>query len=605
MEGIKNRRFYKAIALALSIVIILTTLCGCYKSNFRSKYRSGDGSFSDIVYKMPDFERFNSLCDSIDKDKNNPFMAISINNKFIEIFDIYNDMLAMMGVTNLYTYIDVTNESYINDYQTLADELNEAGHRIYKIVEDLKSASGGYIVRTNNNLDNIMLSLSEYSDKDKNEELTDIRNDYYSAKSEYMRISSTEFTIDANKYEFLYVIPDAAKNLTDNGDGTYSWLITEKDIDALFDAGYIDEQIADEMYRDINVQKREIFGEILIKLIETGKNISYKSKGIDFRDYRFMYYERDYSPKDIESLIDTVKECVVPLIPLLSEKIDFDNVNEADATAAEIYENSLISIAETILSGVDTSFVSYIKELVSKGRLNYKYSPVKMDISFSEILPVYDIPFIFIQPAETASFYDINSFIHEFGHYYHYVKCPSFSESNDIDSMEVMSLSLELMATKNYGALFESRNICESMYNYELYWLLYSLLESFMTYEFENRIYSEKALTPEKISEIYYECLCEYGFTTNDNSKNEALKDAWTGIYHIFCEPFYTLSYGISTLTAIQVFFSDNPIKIYNDFCTNSVYYSIRDNAILCGLCDPISTEYVKDLIEKYTESFY
>ncbi|MCR5056876.1 MAG: hypothetical protein K6B54_08210 [Clostridia bacterium] len=604
MESIKKRRLYKFIALAVSIVIILTTVCGCYKSNFRSKYRSGDGSFSDIVYKMPDFERFNSLCDSIEKDKSNPFMAISINNKFIEIFDIYNDMLAMMAVTNLYTYIDVTNKAYINDYETVDYELTEAGYRIYKIANDLKSAAGGSLVRTNNNLDNIMLKFSSYADRDAHDKVVEINNEINSLEAEYKNLTMTEITIDGEKYEYLSEVPDAAKELTKNGDGTYSWLINSYDIETLADEGYINEETFCQMFNDLYAEERQAYGEILIKLIEARKRLAAELGFENFRQYSFNFFERSYTPEDIDRLKEVIKEYFAPLHDVLNSTFDYGAFEESNEICGKLYENDFFKTVEKVLSGVDSSFKQYIEELEKKERITYKYSPVKMDIDFSEIIPIYDIPFIYLQPNENPGFSDLCAFFHEFGHYYHYVKCPSFGQSADIDSMEVMSLSLELLATKNYGALFDSGELCKNMHNYKLYFTFYNILDSFAMDEFETRIYLENNLTPDKISDIFFDVLWEYGLVS-DVSLKDLYMDSWTYVYHLFSEPFYTLSYAISSLAAIQVFLSDNPVKTYNDFCTNSAYYSIRDNAVLCGLCDPISTEYLKDLIEKYTESFY
>lgn len=610
-----NLRFKNTIVKIAALTVLLTLVvsftCGCYRSRVESKYKSGNGYFSSVDYTMPDIARFNSLCDSIEKDKNNPFLGIAINDRFTEIFDIYYDMIAMEEVTKLFSAFDITNLDYVYAYEKISLARIDASYRIYSIANQLKSAPGGYTVRTNNNLSYITTLFSEFKDKDENEELIDLRYDYNELMEEYSKLLSTEFTVDAENYTFSQSIPKGVKTLTENEDGSYSWFVSEEDLKQLYSKEFITDAQTVEAALDISAKKREAFGNLLIDLIEVRKKIAFYFGYTDFKDYSYECLGRCYEPEDIEGVKNIFKSNSSTIMNSLNSSLNPVIKGRADTIAADVYENSFVQKVKTMLEAIYPGFKPVADELFTKGRINYEYSPVKQDTGFTVYLKCYDIPFIFIQPNETPDFFDIESFFHEFGHYYQMCVCPEGALLDDIDSMEVLSLALELMSTGSLGVIYDNSAMCKTMSNYELYSVLSTLYYSFIIDDFETRLYNINNLTPDLISDLYYSVVYDYGFISDNNSDIEGfsdkdlVKDEWTGIYHIFSSPFYYESYGISSITAMEIFLSDSPVDTYNQFCMNTAEYNIRENAVACGLSDPLSAEDFDELLTKMANRFY
>ena len=597
-ENKSKRIFLKSLAVIMTAVLIVS-LSGCYKTSYYDKYKSGDGRFSDLKFVMPDFNRFYELCDKIDEFKDDIFRCVSVSNYYYEAFDILNDVYAMEALAEIMTMIDVTDTYYNEACVTIKQNKVDMLDRMWKMTESLVEAPGAFMLREANDLTVLIDGFGGSYEENHNPESDEISKQIADELTRFTALTGVEFTVDAQNYTFIKEVPEDERTYTVNDDGSRSWLISQDEINLLYSGGHISADVANQMRRDLSDFRTQEIGGALVNLINL-RNKFAKTKGYNsFRDYAYEKgYVRPYKNEEIEELRTFVKEVVVTLYQSIKSSIDQSQISKANSISAGIYSEDMVAGSRAVLEKVYPGFKEIIDEMLEKERINYNYSPVKMDVAFTAVFPCYDIPFIFLQPDQTASFSDINSFFHEFGHYYQFVKYPETSYSQDIDSTEVMSQSLELMASNAYGEIFTEEKVCDALYNNALSNKLSTLLNGFFIDELESLIYSKEDLTVDYICDTYYDLLLEYGLISTSMKKDD-VKGYWINIFHLFEQPFYYISYGISVLVSMEIFLSEDPVSVYNMFCGNTVDCDIRANCEKCGLPDPLVKENLLKTVAK------
>ncbi len=599
----------KSLLIKLTAVIVLlalatSSLCGCYNTTYYDKY-VGNGSYSSMVFREPDYSRFTALCDELEANYDNLFSGFKAVNQFEEALDLIYDFTAMEALSEILSFLDVTDSELAEAHERIASNRVEAVDRLWCITETLKTASEGWVLRTLVSLDQVLeIFGGSYADNH-NEFYVEYKKEEAALLKEYTDLTTVEYSVDGSKYHFLYEIPDGAKTFTENEDGSKSWLLTYYDVMTYLQQGYLSYETASEMIKEINRQKNADYGDVLIRLISIRKKIASSMGYASYKKYAYSeVFERKYDITAIGELKSGIKEILVSGYSAAAQSVDNVLLSEADIKAAEFYDDGLIDEGRKVLEAVSSDFKSIIDDMVSKKLINYQYSPLKMDVSFTTVVPCYEIPFIFLQPGQVRTFNDVDAFFHEFGHYYQFVSNTPSIYSQDLDSQEVMSQALELLCTSQYGMIYDKSDVCETLYNRAVSTCLYSIISSFIVDDFETKLFEEKNLTAERISEIYFELLVEYGLVP-EGSDSAFHGGGWTDIYHIYSYPFYYISYGVSAISAISLFLSDNPVDTYKKFCANIGDLDISANCTACGLKDPLDKTAAIVNITKFLSTLY
>ena len=189
---------------------------------------------------------------------------------------------------------------------------------------------------------------------------------------------------------------------------------------------------------------------------------------------------------------------------------------------------------------------------------------------------------------------------HEMGHYANaFYQENSLNASDDLDLAEVQSQGLELLSTKFYPDLF-GEGLADKLEFSLVYRMLYTILSGCLYDEFQQRVYAESDLTPERCCEIYMELLENYGLETETDSDID-----WMDVPHNFEDPFYYLSYAVSAIGALNIYTllqqdEEAAMDTYLSICAMSLsQYSFQDAMQDAGFSDPFADSFFKDFSEQ------
>lgn len=586
----------RLLALFVAFAVCFGCLAGCYKSN--TDYDSESYYFEDLAYRRPNIDRLYELGDKIEEKKDSVFAALDIYNSLSEMFDIYSNVMAMDGLLQIYTNRDVTDEYLANESFEISSALTDVQNTLWRAVDSVATGAGGWLTRVFVDTEALLMQFggSYGGETDEDREFKELTVRELSLLKDFTVANGNEYAVDGDAYDFLYPIPDGAKEYTDNGDGTKTWLLTTDEIYLLLDEGYISGDVAYEMLGDIEYQRFEVFGEIYTELVEVRNKIA-ENKGYAGNYGEYAYKElfgRDFTLAEVHEIRDSLKSVITDLIYKISEQSDKTDFDAADQYADQVYSAGIINSARPVLADISERFTDVLDNMEETGYCDLEYDDKKMDVSFTMTLPVIDKPFIFIQPSEHATTVDVSTFFHEFGHYFHQSVVPEARYTNDVDTAEVLSQALELIVTKYYGKYYPDREMASGCRADTVRRLLNSFIDALIVDEFEERTFTEENLTPERASEIYLEVLANYGI---DYSYDDVYRNSWVNIYHIFAYPFYYISYGVSAVAAAAIYNAEDPVAAYMDFCDNTATKSLKENCEACSLGDPVDAA-------KITETF-
>ncbi len=263
--------------------------------------------------------------------------------------------------------------------------------------------------------------------------------------------------------------------------------------------------------------------------------------------YESVYY-REYTPTDAELLWQYVKDYIVPLLGENSSGIE-------EKFARLYYSNEIDCSQDAVLESMAETLPKISQELVDAYDYMTRYNLCdcetgadKTDISFTALLYYANEPYIFT--AGYDSLLDYSGLYHEFGHFvnYFYNESDLIFGAPDNDLCELQSQGMEAVFTFFYDDIFGSEN-ADTMRNYMLLDLLYGIVEGAIFDEFQQRVYAEPDLTPDKVNEIYESVLSDYEYDSGYVSGY-----SWIEVPHNFEMPFYYISYAVSALGTLELY---------------------------------------------------
>ena len=332
-----------------------------------------------------------------------------------------------------------------------------------------------------------------------------------------------------------------------NGDFTCTVGGKEYTEDQLLDA-YLNREISDEAYDqgllDLAKAENEVLGPIYLELLENRRAQAAFYGESDFADMTDRYYfYRDYDGKDIAAFAQAVKEEIVPLAMVLSAQVD--DYMDAGAYETTFSEQELLNHLREGLGTVSSELLPALDYMETYGYYDMAWSPVKAAGAYTVSLSYAGAPFLLMQPEESD--YDFTSLVHEFGHYNAFY-CSENPLAYNIDLSEIHSQALELLMLPHYDQVFGKDAEAERLYT--IYNILTSLADGCMMDELERFAYSQTP-TLDQLNEKYMDLLREYGY--RDPSDPETRAYGWVMTSHLFTQPLYYISYGVSAAAALEL----------------------------------------------------
>lgn len=289
-------------------------------------------------------------------------------------------------------------------------------------------------------------------------------------------------------------------------------------------------------------------GEIFVELVEV-RNAIARAAGYDtYAEYAYdAIYIKDYTPEDVRAVWQGAREYIAPVAwRYAGDVLDRAGALEADKSL-DCSPDAVLEVLGQGARAISGEVYAAYEYLMEHGLYDIDGSSKKAEVGFTTFLNFYNEPFIFNSPYGT--FYDYLDMMHEFGHFVNYFYYPStlVYSMPDNDLSELQSQGMTVVMAGLFDDLFgpERGNV---MRREVLLELALSVIDGALYDEFQQLVYSEPDLTPERVSEIYARLYTEYGYNPYDGYESE-----WMYVSHNFESPFYYISYAVSALGALEI----------------------------------------------------
>ena len=295
---------------------------------------------------------------------------------------------------------------------------------------------------------------------------------------------------------------------------------------------------------DLNGVKRkhDALAEIFVEMVKVRNQIAIEKGCNNYMEYIYpTRYGRDYSIEEAKEFLKQVKSILVPL-----GQNDVIWEAEAATTCRELPFGAralekLSNVAEQ-LGGPIWDAYRFMTEYELYDLSN---NSNKMDVAYVSYLYEYEVPVIIIK-QEGASYTTLS---HEFGHfldrYYNY----SDEVSMDIEEIYSQVMEYLYLLHDDVDQKIRDKNIQTLISDT----LTYAIFRECAYADFELQVYelSPEEVTAEKIDNIFFECMKEYGLIDQDAPSSEGLR--WVGYHHFFDRSGYVISYATSAVAALEI----------------------------------------------------
>lgn len=289
-------------------------------------------------------------------------------------------------------------------------------------------------------------------------------------------------------------------------------------------------------------------GEIFVELVEVRNAIARAAGYESYAAYAYDgIYIKDYTPQDAQAVWQGAREYIAPVVWSYAGSVtDRAALLEADGS----FDCSPEAVLEALGQGaakISGEVYAAYEYLTRRGLYDIEPSQKKAEVGFTTFLNYYNEPFIFNAPY--GNFYDYLDMMHEFGHFVNYFYYPSglVYSLPDNDLSELQSQGMTTVMTYLFDDIFGPER-GDVMRDEVLLELALAVIDGALYDEFQQRVYAEADLTPERVNEIYAQVYAQYGYNTYDGYETE-----WMYISHNFESPFYYISYAVSALGALEI----------------------------------------------------
>ncbi len=533
-------------------------------------YRRGLCSFDDLVYERPDFDRLTADIEAIrtmvkEGRSGEEILAAyeALDEEFYEVNNAY-------AIASLFSAMDTTDEYYSSEEELLAEKSSELQVLATKLDIEIYNSEYRDTVFydwTEEDFEYLLIAEKLYDDEyvQLNTRLEGITNAYWDAQ--------TETTVEYRGRKYTLAELDEL-NVDEN---TYYSLLND-------------------YYRELNA----VAGELYLELIGIEKRIAAKAGFDNYAEYAYRFeYERDYSPADAAALSEAVKTYCVDLVESLYNGLS--NAERMGLQAAFSGANQLEKRREYIeeyVHEISPDMVEAYNYLVEYQLSILTDSDVSRAGAFTSFMPSYDVPFIYIR--EDGGFYDVTTFIHEFGHFYSdYMGGRETAYGMSLDAKEICSQANELLFLPYFGRYYKP-DTYSGIVKYQMINALDSLIQGCLYDEFQQYVFSHDLKTVEEINEAFCEISRTYGM--GDDYYYVDLDYVWVDVLHNFEVPMYYISYATSIVPALQIMelsLTDRAkaIDVYNGIVTSDPELTFSEVVANSGLSDPFDEQTIVDVV--------
>ena len=289
--------------------------------------------------------------------------------------------------------------------------------------------------------------------------------------------------------------------------------------------------------------------ELYVKLVGVRNQIAQQAGYDTFADYAYEYlYSRGYTPEDAKTIWTEAREQISPLVTKYKDAIQAQTGSLYYSDELDCSPDAILSAIQTGADGMSPEVSAAAQYLRKYGLYDIESTGTKLSTGYTTYFSQYNEPFIFNCPYD--AYYDYTDMFHEFGHFlaYFYNGADVIFGVSDYDLSELQSQGMEVMFFRFYDKIFGARN-AKIIRAGTLLNLLYSVVDGAMYDEFQQRVYTEKKLTADRVKEIFQEVYESYGYEPYDGFQKE-----WMDQIHNFEQPMYYISYAVSAIPALELY---------------------------------------------------
>jgi hypothetical protein len=358
--------------------------------------------------------------------------------------------------------------------------------------------------------------------------------------------------------------------------------VMDEYLDAYYDILYSEDMDDDEM----SLKAAEVYLDVLA---------GYQT------DSFYDAYNRDFTPEDVLSLKDTVlSEMNDASDALLTAFWSIEEANDVLYDPVQ-FDNPFETIAE-YGGKISAEIGESAQYLLDNERYTLTDGDNCYTGSFTTDLPLENDALIYVYNSD--DYYNLLTPVHEFGHFYSsfYDDTPTYLMENNIDIAEIQSQGMEMLFWNLYDEIYGEQ--AEAMRIVKVFDMIDSVSSGFAVGEFEYTVLENlDDMTPEKVVSTFDEIMGKYGYELYLYE-----------IPHIFEQPGYYISYGVSALAALDIWVAalddyDEAVEMYNKISRipiNSGEYQFNSALEECGFADVLDEKYIEilaDKIENYAKS--
>ncbi|SCY63828.1 Oligoendopeptidase F [Lachnospiraceae bacterium XBB2008] len=439
----------------------------------------------------------------------------------------YDKMIALMDYTDTQSQLneiryntDVNNEEYSDLSDHMVDFCTDMDDRMLSLMRDALNSSCGAALKEHIGDEDLTDAILEYEDLTPEEK--QLVTDYQELTQEYDRLYVADVHVDIDGKDWSF---ERLENHSDSVD---------------YDEYY---EIVTELYK----KRNELMAPIYMKIVEN-RNRQAKIEGYDnYPEYAYEnIYARDYTVEDIRKVYDGVSRYIVPLY----EEMDADLTYNYKLEMMNLPGEERIARVAPVISRIHPDLQEAWDYLTEHKLYNIDPSPSKMETGYTVPLYSYGGAFIFDSPYE--NWHDIQTVIHEFGHYnetFHGYR-HSIEYVHNVDVAEIHSQGLELLCLE-YADEIYGESCADDVVDNVLTDMMDSAIDACIYDEFQYRAYTyDGELSTDILNGMFNEVSAKYG---RESTPDMAEYYYWVMIPHTFESPMYYISYGTSALAAMDI----------------------------------------------------
>ena len=326
---------------------------------------------------------------------------------------------------------------------------------------------------------------------------------------------------------------------------------------------------------------------LYLELLDIRQQIAGEYGYDNYADYAFAeVYVRDYDLDDLAALYQAVVDEKFELL--------YDQALQNYTPYAQTFtEREILNILRTYGGQIDEGMPAVVDWMVKYDLYDFSVSSTKMQntTSFVVEFPQYGDAFLFLQPGSSLDLGDLQTVIHEFGHYNEvFASDPALETGNGYQSMdlaEIHSTALELLFQQFYGD-FLSVEAARSATDQLLANYLWAILSSAAFSEFEIYAMTTPDLTADMLEAEFARQLERYGIENTSYSYRD--------VPHFYQSPAYYVSYLTASMAAGAVWASGTPEETYLQVVSYGTDNYFGEVLEACGLPSIFDSATVHDV---------